>query len=64
VLFGGLLAWAVFDRISLKRRAAAPVPTPAGWRNDLIAVGVGTIAYLALGLAFHPVAIGVPAFGA
>ncbi|MGD9846878.1 MAG: NnrU family protein, partial [Variibacter sp.] len=31
------------------------------WRNDVAAVVVGTIAYLALGFAFHPWVIGVPA---
>ena len=65
VLFGSFLAWAVFDRISLKRRAdpgAPPIPV-GGVGNDLIAVAVGIVAYLALGFAFHPVVIGVPVFG-
>ncbi len=64
ILFGAVLAWAVYDRITLKRRsdAGAP-PIPAGGlRNDIIAFVVGTILYLALGFAFHPVVIGVPAF--
>ena len=34
-----------------------------GGKNDIIAVIVGTIVYLALGFVFHPVVIGVPAFG-
>jgi uncharacterized membrane protein len=62
ILFGSFLAWAVFDRISLKRRAdagAPPIPI-GGIGNDLIAVAVGTVAYLALAFAFHPVVIGVP----
>ncbi|UGV26352.1 NnrU family protein [Rhodopseudomonas boonkerdii] len=66
ILFGSFLAWAVFDRISLKRRAdpgAPPIPV-GGVGNDAIAVGVGIVAYLALGFAFHPVVIGVPVFGA
>jgi uncharacterized membrane protein len=66
ILFGGFLAWAVFDRISLKRRAdagAPPIPV-GGVGNDLIAVVVGIVAYLALGFVFHPVVIGVPVFGA
>ena len=65
ILFGSFLAWAVFDRISLKRRAdpgAPPIPV-GGVGNDLIAVAVGVVAYLALGFAFHPVVIGVPVFG-
>jgi uncharacterized membrane protein len=64
ILFGSVLAWAVYDRISLKRRddpGAPPIPV-GGWRNDLIAVVVGTILYLALGFVFHPIVIGVPAF--
>ena len=65
VLFGSFLGWAVFDRISLKHRADAggpPIPV-GGLGNDLIAVGVGVIAYLALAFAFHPVVIGVPVIG-
>jgi uncharacterized membrane protein len=65
ILFGSFLGWAVFDRISLKRRSdpgAPPIPV-GGFGNDLIAVAVGIVAYLALGFAFHPVVIGVPVFG-
>jgi uncharacterized membrane protein len=65
ILFGSILAWAVFDRISLKRRAdagAPPIPV-GGLGNDLIAVGVGAVAYLALAFAFHPIVIGVPVVG-
>jgi uncharacterized membrane protein len=65
VLFGSFLAWAVFDRISLKHRAdtgAPPIPV-GGTGNDLIAVAVGLVAYLALAFAFHPVVIGVPVVG-
>src|SRR4051812_39046184 len=66
ILFGSFLAWAVFDRISLKRRAdagAPPIPI-GGPTNDLIAIAVGVVAYVALAFAFHPVVIGVPVFGA
>ena len=66
ILFGSFLAWAVFDRISLKRRSDAggpPIPV-GGATNDLIAVAVGVIAYLALAFAFHPAVIGVPVIGA
>jgi uncharacterized membrane protein len=62
VLFGSFLGWAVFDCISLKRRADAggpPIPV-GGPGNDLIAVAVGIVAWLALAFAFHPVVIGVP----
>lgn len=66
ILFGAVLAWAVFDRISLKHRAdagAPPIPVD-GPMNDVLAVAVGIVAYLAIGYAFHPVVIGVPVFGA
>ena len=65
ILFGSLLAWAVYDRITLKRRSdpgAPPIPV-GGRRNDLIAIVVGTIFYLGLGLVFHPLVIGRAAFG-
>jgi uncharacterized membrane protein len=65
ILFASILAWAVYDRITLKRRSdpgAPPIPQ-GGATNDIIAVVVGTIVYLALGFVFHPVVIGVPAFG-
>ncbi len=65
ILFGSVLAWAVYDRITLKRRkdtGAPPIPV-GGTKNDMIAIVVGTIIYLALGFVFHPVVIGVPAFG-
>ena len=65
ILFGSFLAWAVFDRISLKRRSDAggpPIPV-GGPGNDLIAIAVGVVAYLALAFAFHPVVIGVAVVG-
>jgi uncharacterized membrane protein len=65
ILFGSFLAWAVFDRISLKHRSdpgAPPIPV-GGVGNDLIAVAVGVVAYLALAFVFHPVVIGVPVVG-
>ncbi len=65
ILFGSFLGWAVYDRISLKHRpdlGAPPIPV-GGPVNDLIAVAVGIVAYLALAFAFHPVVIGVPVFG-
>ena len=65
ILFGSFLGWAVFDRISLKRRTdpgAPPIPV-GGWGNDVIAIAVGVVAYLALAFAFHPVVIGVPVVG-
>jgi uncharacterized membrane protein len=64
ILFAAILAWAVFDRITLKRRSdagAPPIPV-GGRRNDIIAVVVGTLLYLALGFWFHPYVIGKPVF--
>lgn len=64
ILFGAILAWAVFDRISLKRRTdpgAPPIPE-GGWGRDLAAVVVGTLLYFVLGYWFHPSVVGVPAF--
>jgi uncharacterized membrane protein len=65
VLFGSFLLWAGYDRMSLGRRAdavTAALPASAH-RNDIIAVVVGTVLYLALGLVFHPLVIGHPVFG-
>jgi uncharacterized membrane protein len=65
ILFGSFLGWAVFDRISLKHRTDSggpPIPVGGG-SNDLIAIAVGFVAYLALAFAFHPVVIGVPVVG-
>jgi uncharacterized membrane protein len=66
ILFGSVLAWAVFDRITLKRRTdpgGPPIPI-GGWKNDVAAVIVGLILYLALGLVFHPLVVGLRVFGA
>jgi len=64
ILFASILAWAVFDRITLKRRTdAGGLAIPLGGRrNDIIAVVVGTILYLALGFWFHPYVIGRSVF--
>ncbi|MBN8969561.1 MAG: NnrU family protein [Rhizobiales bacterium] len=65
ILFGSVLAWAVYDRVSLKRRAdpGSPSIPVGGVGNDVIAVVIGVIAYLALVYAFHPLVIGVPVVG-
>lgn len=62
VLFGAFLAWAVVDRISLKRRPAAAneVPTlPAAPANDLIAVVIGATLYVVFLLFLHEWLFGV-----
>jgi uncharacterized membrane protein len=64
VLFGSILGWAVYDRISLKTRTdpgGPPIPV-GGWKNDVVAVAVGTLIYLAVGFVFHPL-LGMPVFG-
>jgi len=59
VLFGTLLAWAVYDRIALKRRGAPIPPAPKGWTGDALAVGGGLVLYALLAFVFHPHVIGV-----
>ena len=65
ILFGSVLAWAVYDRITLKHRSdpgGPPIPQ-GGLKNDIAAVVVGIVLYLALGFVFHPVVVGRPVFG-
>jgi uncharacterized membrane protein len=45
LLFGGFLAWAVVDRISLKRRTQVIATAPPGKFNDAIAIVAGLILY-------------------
>jgi uncharacterized membrane protein len=60
VLFGVLLAWAVADRISLKRRPARPIPAaPPRPINDLVATGLGLLVYVAFVAALHRALFGV-----
>ncbi len=64
VLFGAFLAWAVVDRISMKRRTPRPVPhAPASKANDLIAVIAGLGLYVAFVLWLHAWLIGVSPIG-
>ena len=64
LLFGAFLAWGVYARIAAKRRGDFGTTTaPAGWTNDIIALMIGIVIYLALGYAFHPMIVGVPVFG-
>jgi uncharacterized membrane protein len=64
ILFGSILAWAVYDRISLKRREAIGQVKIAygGRKNDIVAVVAGTVLYVVVGL-LHPLLIGVQVFG-
>lgn len=64
LLFGGFLAWAVADRISLKRRPQSPVPgAPARKWNDLVALGLGLALYVAFVLWLHRWMMGVAPLG-
>ncbi len=64
ILFSAFLAWAVVDRISLKRRAPRTVPgLPEGGINDAIVIVVGLAAYVAFALWLHVAWIGVAPFG-
>jgi uncharacterized membrane protein len=63
VLFGSLLAWAVYDRIAVKRRGDAGAPRLAAFtRADAIDLAVGTVLYGAM-LVLHPYVIGVAVLG-
>jgi uncharacterized membrane protein len=60
ILFGSFLAWAVFDRISVKRRGdQGAARLPGFTRGDAIALGAGTALYAAF-LFLHPWLFGVP----
>jgi uncharacterized membrane protein len=61
LLFGGFLAWAVIDRISVGKRPARAVPgAPAGRFNDLIAIVGGLALYVVFVAWGHRALIGVP----
>ncbi|HEY0857247.1 MAG TPA: NnrU family protein [Albitalea sp.] len=63
LLFGGFLAWAVVDRISLKRRPPRAIPgAPPRPLNDVIAVVGGLAVYAAFVMGLHRWLIGVPPF--
>lgn len=60
VLFGAILAWAVYLRIAAKRRGEPLPVAPKGYAGDALAVGGGLVLYAALAYLFHPYVIGVP----
>ena len=63
LLFGSFLAWAVFDRIAVKKRGdMGAMRIESFTRADATALGVGTLAYVAM-IFLHPVLIGVPVIG-
>ena len=65
LLFGAFLAWAVMDRISLKRRAnvVPPPGAPAGRWNDVIALVGGLLLYGLFVAGLHRWLIGVSPLG-
>jgi uncharacterized membrane protein len=64
LMFGSLLAWAIFAFASARRRKDVVLPrAPDGWLNDGIVIVLGIAIYLALGFWFHPHVIGIPVFG-
>ncbi len=58
ILFGAFLAYAIVDRIAVKKRGA-PTPTAGPAVDDAIAVAVGAGAWAAIYLALHPYIAGV-----
>lgn len=61
ILFGGFLAWAVMDRISVKRRPDAINPAPSGWTaKDGIAIVVGLGLYGLFVVSAHGWLFGMP----
>jgi uncharacterized membrane protein len=61
VLFGSVLAWAVVDRISLKRRPLRPIPTAPPWKwNDALAILLGFAVYVVLVAGGHQWLTGLP----
>ena len=59
ILFGAFLAWAIYDRIAVKRRGDLGAPRSDFTRGDVIALVVGSVAYAAM-FWLHPMLIGVP----
>jgi uncharacterized membrane protein len=61
VLFGSVLAWAVVDRISLKRRPPRPIRTAPPWKwNDALAILLGFAVYVVLVAGGHQWITGLP----
>jgi len=64
LLFGGFLAWAVADRISMKHRTQRALPgAPPRPANDLIAIVLGLVLYGVFVTWGHQWLIGVSPFG-
>lgn len=62
LLFGAFLAWAVYARISMKKRPNSDPPS-SGWTiGDALAVGAGLATTVVFMIWLHPLLIGVPAW--
>jgi uncharacterized membrane protein len=59
LLFGALLAYAVYDRISVKRRGGPAKPAASGWAGDALAIALGLGLWALTLFWLHPLA-GVP----
>jgi len=62
ILFGAFLAWAVYDRIAVKRRGDEGAARSGVTMGDGIALVVGSVVYAAM-FWLHPMLIGVPIGG-
>jgi uncharacterized membrane protein len=63
LLFGSFLAWAIFDRIALKKRGDLGAPRIRSFTGaDALALGLGTVGYVAM-IMLHPILIGVSVVG-
>lgn len=61
ILFGAFLAWAVVDRISMKKREQRPLPgLKASGLNDVMAIVIGVVLTGAFIMYLHGKLIGMP----
>jgi len=60
ILFGSMLAWAIFMVIAIKKRGGQP-PVASSVKADVISVVVGLVLWLAFATWVHTWLIGVPA---
>jgi uncharacterized membrane protein len=67
ILFGAFLAYAAYDRVSLKRRAETGLVVVRGTgraENDIVSIGVGLALYVLFLVWLHKLLIGTPALPA